>query len=105
MKNKLFLKVVALLVLVAMFAVSITSCGNGTATTTTERNPNITPPENSIPSQLEGMKEKTNGTTVSFIFVDGSTGGYTADSIWVDPDSGDLDDVDAGIIERNNSIY
>ena len=105
MRHKLFFKISAILLVVVMLWLSVTACGSGKTTTTTP--PSTTDPtiEGDTPTQLEGMASTTNGSTVSFIFVDGANGGYTADSIWVDPEAGDLDDVDNGIIERNNRIY
>ena len=114
MKQKLFSKIVALLLLVSLLLIGTTSCGES-ATSSKAPTSSSTPtsgtpsqsekePADLYPTQLESLKGKTDGSTVSFIYVDGS-GGYTAKSIFVNPEDGDIDDVGSGIIERNNKIY
>ena len=113
MRKPFLCKLMALLLIVSMLLVSFVSCGDEpvdttkatqTETTTAPTDTTSTPDEVAYPDQIKDLKDITNGSKITFIFVDGVSGGYTADSIWVDPEAGDLDDVDTGIIERNAKI-
>jgi len=112
MAKSILTKIVIALLLASMLLTSFVACGDDTVTTTKDKGTTTdaptsssTPNVESYPQQIVGMKDITDGSSVTFIYVEGGNGTYTADSIWVDPESGDLDDVDAGVIERNNKIY
>ena len=112
MAKSIVSRIIVLVLIASMLLVTFASCGDPAVTTTKPQTETTTPPTANTtvkptlnyPEPVKGLKDTTNGSTVTFIFVDGATGGYTADSIWVDPESGDLDDVDTGIIERNAKI-
>ena len=105
MAKSLLIKVVVALLIASMLVIGLAGCGgpkNTTAPTTTTNGPDT---HGEYPPQLEGIDSLTRDKEVTFVYVEGGNGTYTADSIWVDPEAGDLDDVDNGIIERNNKIY
>jgi len=113
MTKSLSIKLITIVLLLSTLLAFFSACGNPDDTTkanstenTTAKPTDTTSPESvAYPEPVKGLKDTVDGSKVTFIFVDGATGGYTADSIWVDSEAGDLDDVDAGIIERNNKIY
>ena len=81
-----------------------------TAIVTTTTPQTTTEPEpvyDLYPEQLVGMKEETDGTTVTFAYLEAISGGgtYTADSIWVDPEAGEKSRLDSAIVKRNQKIY
>ncbi|MBQ4120481.1 MAG: hypothetical protein IJD35_00555 [Clostridia bacterium] len=127
MAKKLFTKVIAMILLLSMMLTLAVACGDSETTTkkpgdstapTTENKVPGTGPEGTTPStpsdttpieypvQLDGIKEHLEDTTVQFVYVEGSSGTYTADSIWIDEETaGEIDAVDQQIIDRNNRIY
>ena len=125
MAKTLLTKVIALLLIMVMMLSLAVACGE--SETTTKKPVSTTPvddteePEDEItetevttttpkaqldyPAQLEGIKEHLEDTTVQFIYVEGGSGTYTADSIWIDLDNAaEIDAVDQQIIDRNNRI-
>ena len=106
MAKTILTKCVVALLIASMLVIGLVGCG-GPATTTKAPSTSgeIGKPPVDYPAQLEGIESVTADQEVTFVYVEGGNGTYTADSIWVDPDAGDLDDVDNGIIERNNKIY
>ena len=128
MAKKILTKVIVALLLLSMMLALAVSCGETETTTkkpvtTTpvedEENPgdddeDVEPEETTkaptaeveYPAQLDGIKDSLEDTTVQFIYVEGSSGTYTADSIWIDVDNAaEIDAVDQQIIDRNNRIY
>ena len=127
MAKKLFTKVIAMILLLSMMLTLAVACGDSetttkkpgdsTAPTTENKVPGTgldgttpTTPEDTspivYPAQLEGIKESLEDTTVQFVYVEGRSGTYTADSIWIDEETaGEIDAVDQQIIDRNNRIY
>jgi len=127
MAKKLFTKAIAMILLLSMMLTLAVACGDS-ETTTKKPNDSTTPTtENKVPgtgldgttpttpedtspivypAQLEGIKESLEDTTVQFVYVEGRSGTYTADSIWIDEETaGEIDAVDQQIIDRNNRIY
>ena len=114
MKQSFISRLTIIVLITSMLLVSLSSCGGDVTTTVkkpeTTLGPGETPgtslpsPEVIYPEQIKGMKEVTDGSVIEFIYVEASNGTYTGDSIWVDPESGELDDVDNAVIERNNKI-
>ncbi len=116
MAKTILIKCVVALLIASMLVIGFVSCGGPittTQTTTTSSTDNTDTPgtdntESSsnvdYPTQLEGIKSKTNGKTIQFAYVEARSGTYVADSIWVDSEAVDLDDVDKAIIERNNKV-
>ena len=126
MAKKLIIKVVAMLLLLSMMLTLAVACGE---TETTTKKPATNPPvegtegpEDEVtepevtttqptadieyPAQLDGIKENLEDTTVQFLYVEGASGTYTADSIWIDVDNAaEIDAVDQQIIDRNNRIF
>ncbi len=120
MVKKLFIKAVVAVLLVSMM-LTLAACGGGTTTTTT-KNPGGTTTSNGgdddtpittttggntstdKPTQLDGIKEETAGNEVTFLYVEGGNGTYTADSIWADESLEGLDDVADATIQRNTKI-
>ena len=129
MAKTLMTKVIVALLLLSMMLALAVSCGETETTTkkpvtTTpvedEENPGededeTTEPEETTqkpiteveyPAQLEGIKDSLEDNTVQFVYVEGASGTYTADSIWIDVDNAaEIDAVDQQIIDRNNRIY
>jgi len=126
MAKKLFTKVVVVILLLSMMLTLAVACGGSettnkkpnetTAPTTEDPNtPNTTTPEVTTttptaqlayPVQLEDIKESLEDTIVQFVYVEGGSGTYTADSIWIDEETaGEIDAVDQQIIDRNNRVY
>lgn len=112
MAKTILIKCVVALLLAAMLVVGFASCGAPITTTKTPASTNgngttdtTAPPKNTeYPTQISGMKNKTNGKTIQFAYVEAGNGTYVADSLWVDPEGADLDDVDKAIIERNAKV-
>ena len=126
MAKSLMTKVIVALLLLSMMLALAVSCGE---TETTTKKPASTSPvedtegpeddttepeettkkplaEVEYPAQLDGIKDNLEDTTVQFIYVEGASGTYTADSIWIDIDNAaEIDAVDQQIIDRNNRIY
>ena len=129
MAKKLFTKVIVAILLLSMMLTLAVACGDADTTTkkpTTTKPPVVEgtddPDETEAPNeteapvttqgvaeypaQLDGIKEDLEDTTVQFIYVEGSSGTYTADSIWIDIDNAaEIDAVDQQIIDRNNRVY
>ena len=125
MAKKLLTKVIVALLLLSMMLALAVSCGEAETTTkkppkppvtegpadsedptTDTEAPTTTVAPTEYPAQLDGIKEDLEDTTVQFIYVEGSSGTYTADSIWIDVDNAaEIDAVDQQIIDRNNRIY
>ena len=103
MVKKILTRSVVVLLLLSML-LAMAACGGGGKTTTDKGTGPVEPSGTDLPSQLVGMNDEYDDTTVEIIYVEGGNGTYTADSLIVDPNSGDLDDVDMGVIERNNLI-
>ncbi|MBO7740269.1 MAG: hypothetical protein J6S34_01990, partial [Clostridia bacterium] len=127
MANKLFTKVIVALLLLSMMLSLSVACGEAETTTKkpigdkppvtegsdteatepqeTTAVPVTTAPAVEYPAQLDGIKGDLEDTTVQFIYVEGGSGTYTADSIWIDLDNAaEIDAVDQQIIDRNNRI-
>ena len=104
MAKTIFIKCVVALLIASMLVIGLVGCGGNGKTSTSTFTTTGGVATGEYPEQLEGIASKTNGTEINFVYVEGGNGTYTADSIWVDPEAGDLDDVDNGIIERNNKI-
>ena len=118
MAKTILIKCVVALLLASMLVVGLVGCGGSSTTDSTKKPGTSTKPSTSdtptssdnpainaeYPAQLEGIQSKTDGSEVTFVYVEGGNGTYTADSIWVNEEAGDIDDVDNGIIERNNKI-
>ena len=114
MAKSILTKIVIAILLASMLLVSFAACGDDATTTTTKKpqttngpatttqKPTVEKP--AYPEQIIGMKDTTDGSVIEFIYVEGGNGTYTGDSIWVDPEAGVIDDVDTGVIERNNKI-
>ena len=127
MAKKLFTRVIVAVLLLSMMLTLAVSCGASetttkkpdatTAPTTDSKNPSVTDPTgtkpntpdtNTIeyPAQLEGIEDHIEDSVVQFIYVEGGSGTYTADSIWIDEaTAGEIDAVDQQIIDRNNRVY
>ena len=128
MAKKLFTKVIVAILLLSMMLALVVSCGGSDADTkkpagtTASAGDNNTPGNNDpanttpdttvntpvaeYPAQLEGIQDLLEDTTVQFAYVEGSSGTYTADSIWIDEaTAGEIDAVDQQIIDRNNRIF
>ena len=128
MAKKLFTKVIVAILLLSMMLTLAVACGDpetttqkpaGTTTPDTQGNgPTGTTPDGTTPTtpadtepteypaQLDGIKEALEDTSVQFIYVEGRSGTYTADSIWIDEETaGEIDAVDQQIIDRNNRVY
>lgn len=103
MLKKILIRSIVTLLLVS-FIFSLAACGETGTTTTTSSSTNTEKPYENYPAQLIGLKDQYDDTTVEIVYVEGAAGTYTADSIWVDPEAGVIDDVKMGVIERNNQI-
>ena len=127
MAKKLFTKVVVAVLLLSMMLALVVSCGDPETTTKPTgtkppvvegtddpESPETEEPEETTaaptvkveyPAQLEGIKDSIDGNVVQFVYVEGSSGAYTAKSLWVDEENaGVLDAVDNQIIDRNNRV-
>ena len=115
MAKQIIIKCIVAMLIASMLVVAFVSCGGPITTTkpaTTTDGGSSGPADTekpldvSYPTQLNGIKKKTDGATVTFAFVEGrNSGTYTADSIWVDPDADLLDNVDKAIIDRNAKVF
>ncbi len=105
-KNILTKVVIAVLLLSMLLALAACGGGDDTTTPTTTKDPADTGSDSpeAYPSQIDGMKDLTDGSTVTFLFVEGGNGTYTSDSIAIDETAGDIDDIDEAVIERNNKV-
>ena len=94
---------ILLLILTLLFQLTACVTPDDTSAETTEK-----PVPDNIPSELPGhlaeFYDPEGDTPVEFIYVEVDPATYVADSLTADPDSGDLDDADMGIIERNNRV-
>ncbi len=104
MAKKILTKVLIAILLLSML-LSLAACSDTPADTSKGGTDNTSGPTvENYPEQLNGIKQYTEGSEITFLFVEGGNGTYTADSIWVDPDAVDNDDIDEKIIERNNKV-
>lgn len=117
MAKQIIIKCIVALLIASMLVIGFASCGGPitttkTPTTTVDNGGSQVPPvtdevlDVSYPTQLNGIKKQTDGKTVTFAYVEGGNGTYTADSIWIEQEEGQiLDNVDKAIIERNAKVY
>ena len=94
---------ILLLILTLLFQLTACVTPDDTSAETTEKPiPDNIPPD--LPARFAEFYDPEGDALVEFIYVEGGSGTYVADSLEVDPDSGDLDDIDMSVIERNNVV-
>lgn len=107
MAKKILTKVLIAILLLSML-LSLAACGDPDTTTPTTTNGGDddpgTPGGDKYPQQIKGLKDSVEGSVITFLFVEGGNGTYTADSIWVNPEAVDNDEIDEKVIERNNKV-